>query len=101
MEDHLVGCVTVPWWVEVVEAMGQDGYSVHVVGQSVAVRMDINTVCQSADNQCVWTQPAQVCEEVTDEILSIGGAVACADHRDDIVPTTAMTCCRLRSAIPL
>ena len=86
VEDHLVGCVAVPRRVEVIEAMCQHGHRVHVVFQCIAVCMDVNAISQPADDQRVGAQPTQIRDEATDEILSVGGAMTCADYRDDMLP---------------
>ena len=46
--------------------------------------MDVYTVCQSAEDENIWTDCLQFPDERTDDILSVGSAVASAYNTDDV-----------------
>ena len=81
---HLYGCVTVYTGIEVVEPVCQYADGVKAVLQGCPVCMDVYTVCQSAEDENIWTDCLQFLDERTDDILSVGSAVASAYNTDDV-----------------
>lgn len=84
MEHHFVGDVTVCRGVEDVEAMGEDANGLQPTVERVAVRMDVNAVRQSADDEHRRAQLVQVSDKLPDEILAVDGALPRADDVDDV-----------------
>ena len=83
MRHHLVGRVAMALRIEGVEAMGQHRHRVHLVGQGIAVCMNVDPIGQSAHNERIGTAPPQVGHKTPDQVLAIGRAVARANNIDD------------------
>ena len=65
--------------------MGQYSHCFIALFQSITVCTYIDTICQSADDEHLWTQPSQIANKATHQILSIRCAMARANHIDDIL----------------
>ena len=70
--------------IEVVKPVCQYTDGVKAVLQSRPVCMDVYAVCQSAEDENIWAERLQFPDERTDDILSVGGAVASAYNTDDV-----------------
>ena len=71
------------WRIEVVEAVGQNCHRIKSILQSTAMRIDIHTVCHTADDQHLRTELSEIFDKSLDEVLSIGCAFSGAHDTDD------------------
>ena len=63
--------------------MSQYADGVIADSEGLTVGADVDAVCQSADDEHVGTQLLQATDELTDEVLAVGGTAPRADDVDD------------------
>ena len=83
MVHHLGRCLPVAVRIDLVQSVGQHSYRGIAMSQRLPVGTDIDTVCQSADNEHLRTLLAQIGDETADEILSVSRHPTGADKADD------------------
>ena len=75
LRQHLYRIFTVVRRIYLVQTVSQHSDCLESLFKGITMGADINAVCQSADNQHLRTQYAEVCNEPSDKILSVGGAM--------------------------
>ena len=66
--------------INLIQSVRQYSGGVHSVVKGSAVGVDIHSVCQSAYDQSVWAQLAQVAYEIAAQVLAVFRNVACTHY---------------------
>ena len=82
MLKHLLGCLAMMSGIDGVEPVGKHANGVDSVLYGAAVGTDINTICQSADDDNVGRQCLHIRHKTADNLLSIVGRLTCSYDAD-------------------
>ena len=70
--------------IDLVQSVSQDTHRFEPLPESIAMGTDIDAIGQSTDHQHLWALCSQVSDETTNEVLPVGGAMACAHDIEHI-----------------
>ncbi len=83
MVEHPHGGVPVRRRIDIVKPVGKYRHGIETVVQRIAVRADIDTVCQAADDKRLRAQVSEVGHKPAYEVLPVDCAMTCAHHAYD------------------
>ena len=84
MVHHLGSRLAMMVRIDLVQTMCQHAHCLITIRQGLTMGIDIYTIGQSADNQHVRTMAFQVTYEVTYQVLSVNGHLACSHNTHNL-----------------